>query len=731
MRFSVEELQCSLKKSHDSAAGPDAIHYQLLKHLPFSCLVVLTTIFNNVWEDGDFPPIWRQATVIPVPKPGKNHSDPVKYRPIALTSCLCKTMERMINDRLVWFLESNYLITDYQCGFRHRRSTLDHLVRFESYIRDAFIKREHVVAVFFDLEKAYDTTWKYGIMKDLYDFGMSGRLPIFISRFLTDRHFQVRVGSTLSAPHEQEMGVPQGSILSVTCFSIKINSIVKSIKNNIMCSLYVDDFLVAFRGRHMATIERQLQLNLNNLNKWSLENGFKFSKAKTVCMHFCHLRHLHNEPELTIDKNPIKVVKQTKFLGLVFDHKLSFIPHIQMLKAKCLKSLNLLKVVSKLSWGGDISVLLNLYRAITRSRLDYGSIVYGSARPSYLKCLNTVHHQGLRLCLGAFRTSPVESLYVLANEPSLVLRRIKLSMQYITKLSACSTNPAFDCVFHPDFQDVYDVKPNAIRPLGLRMNPQFEMSDIDTTVIARSEVSPFPPWSIRAPIVILDLGQFRKSETDPMVFQQQFDVIRNDLDDYHCIYTDGSKDGSRVACGVFLNALHCSGSRLPDNCSIYTAELTAILMALQFIERSHLRQFMICSDSMSSLQALKNKLIDHPLVSSILLRCYHLESIYDIVFCWTPGHVGIAGNEQADMVAKHSLALDITPACFPYSDLKPVINDYITSQWQGMWDNCIDNKLNNIQPVLAERLPGCQLSRRDQVVLPRRRIGHGWLTHAY
>ena len=60
-----------------------------------------------------------------------------------------------------------------------------------------------------------------------------------------------------------------------------------------------------------------------------------------------------------------------------------------------------------------------------------------------------------------------------------------------------------------------------------------------------------------------------------------------------------------------------------------------------------------------------------------------------------------------------------------------MINDYITSQWQGMWDNCIDNKLNNIQPVLAERLPGCQLSRRDQVVLTRCRIGHGRLTHAY
>ena len=80
-------------------------------------------------------------------------------------------MERMINDRLVWFLESNNLISGNQAGFCKNYSTNDHLVRLESFIRDAFIKKEHCFAIFFDLEKAYDTTWKYGIMKDLHDIG--------------------------------------------------------------------------------------------------------------------------------------------------------------------------------------------------------------------------------------------------------------------------------------------------------------------------------------------------------------------------------------------------------------------------------------------------------------------------------------------------------------------------------------------------------------------------------
>jgi hypothetical protein len=112
------------------------------------------------------------------------------------------------------------------------------------------------------------------------------------------------------------------------------------------------------------------------------------------------------------------------------------------LKTKCLKALNLLKVLSNTNWGSNFSTLLKLYRSLIRSKLDYGSVVYGSARKSYLHMLDTIHHQGLRLALGAFRTSPVESLYAEAGEPSLELRRKKLSLQYATRISSNSKNPA-------------------------------------------------------------------------------------------------------------------------------------------------------------------------------------------------------------------------------------------------------------------------------------------------
>ena len=139
----------------------------------------------------------------------------------------------MVNERLIWFLDKKKIISKQQCGYRRNRSTADHLVRLETFIRDAFKYKEHVVAVFFDLEKAYDTTWKYGILKDLHKIGLRGNLPKFIANFMTERTFQVLLGTTLSDTYFQEEGVPQGAILSTTLFNLKINDIAKELKSGV------------------------------------------------------------------------------------------------------------------------------------------------------------------------------------------------------------------------------------------------------------------------------------------------------------------------------------------------------------------------------------------------------------------------------------------------------------------------------------------------------------------
>ena len=195
--FRLRYFRRSIMKAKRCAPGPDGIHNNLLKYLPEDTLKILKEILNKIWTYADFPHQWRAATVIPIPKPNKDHTDPLSYRPIALTSCLCKVLERMINTRLIWYLEKSGILDKSQCGLRKHRSTTNHLVSLERYLRDAFAQRQQAVCLFFDLEKAYETTWQYGIIRDLHRIGLRGRLPVFVSEYFRDRQIQVRIGTTL------------------------------------------------------------------------------------------------------------------------------------------------------------------------------------------------------------------------------------------------------------------------------------------------------------------------------------------------------------------------------------------------------------------------------------------------------------------------------------------------------------------------------------------------------
>ena len=113
------------------------------------------------------------------------------------------------------------------------------------------------------------------------------------------------------------------------CMSSQNNSITHCLKPGIDCSLHVDEFQICYRSSNMSIIERQLQLCLNKLQQWATDNGFQFSNTKAVCMHICQKRGLHLDPQLFLDKSPIPVVEETKFLGNIFDRKLSFVPHLK------------------------------------------------------------------------------------------------------------------------------------------------------------------------------------------------------------------------------------------------------------------------------------------------------------------------------------------------------------------------------------------------------------------
>ncbi|GBM44391.1 putative RNA-directed DNA polymerase from transposon X-element [Araneus ventricosus] len=491
--FSYHELKNALRKSNPTSPGPDQIHNNMLKHLGESSLLTILLLFNKIWPERVFPLSWLKAIVVPIPETGKDKQDPNNYRPIALTSCLSKLLERMVSARLMHVLERSKWFVPSQSGFRRRRNTIDNILKLETAIREAFMRKKHLVSIFFDIEKAYDRTWRYGILKDLSDIGLKGNLPLFIKNFLQTRIFQIRIGNILSDNFNQQEGVPQGSVPSVLLFIIKINGIVSKLPAYVNSTLFVDDIQIHCAGDDMGFIQRQLQTAINNMTDWASTNGFIFSPQKTVCMHFCRRRGLHPDPDFQLNGSPIPIVQETKFLGIVFDTKLTFRSHIKHLKTKCIRTLNIMKVLSSSFWGADKVSLMRIYRSLVRSNLDYGVPVYGSAAKSTLKMLDSVHHQGLHIATGAFRTTPIPSLHVISGEPSLELRCHRLSLSYFYKIKSDESHPQHYKVINPIFGSLFSVRLSFTPTFGFRIGEILRYFEIEDFPVVSNVEDP-PPW---------------------------------------------------------------------------------------------------------------------------------------------------------------------------------------------------------------------------------------------
>ena len=719
--FTEKELRDALNKCKDTSPGPDNVQYAMIRNLHPSATDSLLYLYNRVWDEGVIPEAWRTATVIPIKKEGKDGLDPTHYRPISLTSCLCKLMERMVSMRLQWYLEKENIISNRQFGFRKGHSTADPLLMFQHDINQAFNRKSKILAVSFDLEKAYDTTWKWNIKNILHTIGLRGSLPKFLSDLLKNRKFRVRIGKHLSQEKELIEGLPQGAVESCDLFKLAINDITKEIPTNVKYSMYVDDILIYVEGRNLNSMERRIQNAINKIAKWAENHGYRFSNTKTKAIIFS--RRERAIPSLKLYNQEIPTEKEIKFLGLTFDSRLTWSSHIKRIKKECQSPMTLLRHLSHLNWGADKRTLEIMYKTLIQSKITYACEVFGNEKTG--EAMNKIQNEALRIISGAFKSSPIKSMQVDSQILPYDLQILQNSCRHYIRNKPNTTSITREMI-EESFQEQNNWR--------FKKNIQKVLGDAPETSIKVQSIiqGNTPPWKMTRTRICNGIEKDTSKNTpmaNAMLFREHLQHHRESVQ----IYTDGSKNERGVGCAVTIPALNQYKLKaLPNEASIYTAEAEAILEALGIIEGMEYEHYTIFSDSRSVLKTLESTNPRNTLIQSLKEKIHSIENEMNkkVTICWSPAHVGIRGNEKGDEMAKRASEMTPTEIDLPFSDYIPAVKRKILAKWQLRWDEEVGNKLHSIRPSIR-KWESAYHKRRYETIMTRLRMGHCNFSHLH
>lgn len=407
--------------------GPDRIPSCILINCAEALAIPLTILFNISIKYGYIPNIWKESYIIPLFKSG-NKAEIENYRCIAKLSTIPKIFEKLITDHLCY--QVSCLISPYQHGFQKGCSTITNLIQLTSAINRGFFQKKQTDVIYTDFSKAFDKVNHLLLIKKLQLMGFTNLSINWLNSYLSGRTQTVRYRNKFSKSIKVFPCVPQGSHLGPLLFSLFINDLPTVVKfSNIL--MYTDDVKV-FLSFNQIMDCKLLQKDLDSLYQWCNINQMALNLKKCKIMRF-----VRNTP-LTVNyflgDYQVEIVENFQDLGILFDSKLNFVPHITTIINKARGTLGYIKRWAK--EFNDPYITKTLFTSLVRPILEYGSVIWDPIYESHSNAIESVQKQFLLFCLRGLQFNPLNlpsysARLALIKLPTLKSRRTMLNVSFL------------------------------------------------------------------------------------------------------------------------------------------------------------------------------------------------------------------------------------------------------------------------------------------------------------
>ena len=424
--FTIDNVKTKLDNlNQNKSPGPDMFHPQLLHSLANELSEPLAVLYQKSYDSGILPPDWKEAQVTPIFKKG-DKTKPGNYRPVSLTSVVCKVMESIVRDGITEHLTVNGLLSDYQHGFVSGRSCSTNLLATLNDWTEMLDNGSSIDAIYLDFAKAFDSVPHQRLLKKLETYGIQGNTLRWVRHFLIGRKQRVSVQGEVSDWTEVVSGVPQGSVLGPTLFVIYINELPSVLSSSSKCSMYADDTKI-YRTVNKLSDKNNLQIDMNKLVDWADQWQLKFNAEKCTVLHLgkknsqfdYEMRNHHCNDRTTLSKSNLE-----KDLGINVDTQLQFSKHIEIQVNKANRILGLIRRSFTFL---SLESMRMLFIALVRPHLEFSSSVWAPKYEKDKKLIEGVLRRATKIIPG-LKDKGYEERLKLTRIPSMTYRRIRGDM---------------------------------------------------------------------------------------------------------------------------------------------------------------------------------------------------------------------------------------------------------------------------------------------------------------